>query len=151
MDALLALAVTCVFILIMAITCIVISKILNFYFNKKEKIFNNKHADYINFYEKYEKLKNELYTLKTNISKYKGMVDHYLKEMKYFPECSEWYQYYEAKLNVTRCTIDRNQEACNTKEQEILDFVKTNRNIIESIKEDKRELYNDWIDRYNLE
>jgi archaellum component FlaC len=150
MDELVTMAAACVFILITIIFCIIINKISDFFFNEKEKTFSNKHAEYIVFCEKYNDLHNELCALRSQISKYKKTVDHCLEEMKYYPQYSEYYQYYESKLNVTRDMIHRGREANEIKEQEIYDFVKNNKSVIESIKDDRKELYKNWHDRYDL-
>lgn len=81
----------------------------------------------------------------------KREVDYYLDEMKYYPKHSESYQYYEAKLDVTRMKIEKCKEEYDKKEIEIIDCVKNNKKVIDSIKEDEPELYSDWCKRYKLD
>lgn len=75
-------------------------------------------------------------------------VDYCLEKMKYYPKYSENYQYYEARADVARMKIDRCKEEYDKKECEIFQLVKENKGVIESIKEDRTELYNDWSERY---
>lgn len=68
--------------------------------------------------------------------------------MKYYPEYSENYQYFEAVVDVTRMKIDEMKTKYDEKEQEIHQFVKDNQGIINSIKDDSPALYNSWITEY---
>lgn len=68
--------------------------------------------------------------------------------MKYYPEYSENYQYFESKLDVARMKIDEMKTKYDKKEQEIHQFVKDNQEIINSIKDDRPELYDSWVTEY---
>jgi uncharacterized coiled-coil DUF342 family protein len=147
MDVLFALAAICIYILIVTIIYIIINKISDF-------SFNNKHLDYIEFKKKYDELRRTIFDdvddIDSAIKFYKKRVDYYLEEIKYYPENSEYHQYLEKELDTTRERINKYKEESGEKRSEISKFVKDNRDVIESIKEDKRELYDYWVNSYDL-
>lgn len=132
-----------------AIIGIIISKIIDFNFNIKEKKFSSRHPKYIEFANKYNKLQREQMDIwNSTMPDCIKEVDYCLEKMKYYPKYSENYQYYEARADVARMKIDRCKEEYDKKECEIFQLVKENKGVIESIKEDRTELYNDWSERY---
>ena len=71
--------------------------------------------------------------------------------MKYYSESSEWYEYYKAKLDVARMKISECKEKYEAKEVEIYEFVRANKSIIESIKYERFNEYQNFIDMFDLE
>jgi hypothetical protein len=146
----LAILVAYILAAIVATIIFVLDKVDDFNLNKKEEKFVQKHSDYIKFKEKYDELRKETYNYKSIIATYKNQIDYYLKEMIYYPKYSEYYQYLEAKIDVKREEINTYKEKCDLKEVIILEFVEDNRKVIESIKEDRKEIYDYYIKKYNL-
>lgn len=147
-ETLLSLGVLFVLLSVTAIIAVIISKIICFCINKKEKKFNSKHPDYVEFIDKYNSLRSETNKIIGNIYKLKIKVDDCLEKMKYYPEYSKNYQYYKSKLDVARMKIDKCKEEYDKKECEIFQLIKENKDVIESMKEDRTELYNDWVEKY---
>jgi hypothetical protein len=139
---------------LIAITIIiplVIIKIYNFYANKKEDKFAREHPDYINFCKQYEKLADESRDIwNPIIPDCRREIEYCLKEMNYYPIFSEQYHCLHERLNATREKNSKYEEEYNMKKREITKFVKDNKDAIESIREDEKELYNDWITRFDL-
>lgn len=131
-----------------AIIAVIASKIICFYTDKKEQKFNSRHPDYVEFIDKYNKLRSESSKSITNGYSLKKEVDDCLEKMKYYPEYSENYQYFESKWDVARMKIDEMKTKYDKKEQEIHQFVKDNQEIINSIKDDRPELYDSWVTEY---
>ena len=71
--------------------------------------------------------------------------------MKYYPESSEWYKYYKAKLDVAKMRISECKGKYEAKKVEIYEFVKANKAIVESIKDERLDEYQNFIDMFDLE
>lgn len=150
-ELLLTIFILVVLVTIVAIPVVIINKLIDFRFKRKEKLFNEIHPDYIDFVEKHNKLQQESLDIwNFTMPDCKREVDYCLEEMKYYPKYSETYQYYEAKLDVARMKIDKCKEEYDKKQCEILQLVEENKDIMESIKEDNRKLYNHWVHKYRL-
>lgn len=152
MEALLILAVlVCVFMVI-AIPTIIFCKAMDFYYNKKEKKFNEKHPEYIEFRKKYQKLQYELSDIwNATMPDCRREVEYCIGEMKYYPDFSESYKYYKNKLNVAQRKIEKCKEEYDKKENEIYKLVQANKATIETIKDDDFDSYVSWVERFNLE
>ena len=149
MEGLLALGIFIVVCLAILVPIIMIGKITDLYYKNKRKRFESKFPQYIKFLEEYDKLQQESLDIwHSTMPHRKREVDRCVEEMKYYPEHSEKYQYYENKLNVARRLIEECQEKYDKKENEIIQHVKNNREVIESIKDARPKCYQDWVDNY---
>lgn len=132
-----------------AIIGIIISKIIDFNFNIKEKKFSSRHPKYIEFANKYNKLQREQMDIwNSTMPDCIKEVDYCLEKMKYYPKYSENYQYYEARADVARMKIDRCKEEYDKKECEIFQLVKENKGVIDGIKDERPKLYDSWVTEY---
>ena len=152
LELLLSLAVLIVVLLAIAVPTIIICKIMDIYYKRKEKIFNEKHPKYIEFRKKFDELQNESMKIwNDTIPDCRREVEYCLEEIKYHPQYSEKYQYLEAKLDVTRRKIERCQDEYDKKENEIYLFVQANKDAIEELRDDDFNSYVSWVERYNLD
>lgn len=152
MELLIVLVVIVSLILIMVIPAVIICKIMDIFYKRKEKIFNEKHLKYIEFRKKFDELQNESMKIWNNtIPDCRREVEYCLEEIKYHPQYSEKYQYIEAKLDVTRRKIERCQDEYDKKENEIYLFVQDNKDAIEELRDDDFNSYISWVERYNLD
>lgn len=151
-ELLLTLLIFAVLLIIFAIPAFVICKIMFFWIDRNNRKFEEKHPDYIEFLNKYHELQYELMDIwdSTMPDKHRE-VDKCIEEMKYYPKSSEWYGYYESKLDIARMRISECKEKYEAKNVEIYDFVKLNRPIIESIKDERPKDYQTFTDILGLE
>ena len=85
------------------IIAFIICKIMFFWIDKNNREFEEKHPDYIKFKNKYNELLQESINIwNSTIPDKRKEVDKCIEEMKYYPESSEWYEYYKAKLDVAK-------------------------------------------------
>ena len=137
---------------ICGVAMLVIGICSKIYYEKKEKKFNKTHQEYIKFLEQFNKMREELWTIDRIMPKYRKTVDECLKEMKYYPEFSEWYKYYKNKLDVSQRLLESYKKDYEKKSCEIYNFVRANKSAIETIKdEDDGTSYKDWVRIYKLD
>lgn len=149
--ALTLLVITILFV-IFAVPAFIICKIMFFWIDKNKREFEKKHPDYIEFLNKYHKLQQEPMNIwNSTMPDEHREVDKCIEEMKYYPKSSEWYEYYESKLDVARMKILECKEKYDAKEIEIYEFVKANKAIIESIKKERQEEYRNFVEMFDLE
>ena len=140
MELLIFFAIIISLTLLVTIPAIIICKIQEFYYNRKEKKFAEKHPEYIEFRNKFNELQKESLDIWNSI-----------EEMKYYPEYSESYKYYKNKLNVAQRKIDKCKEEYDRKENEIYQFVQANKALIETIRDDNFDSYVSWVENFNLD
>ena len=135
-----------------AIIAFIICKIMFFCIDKNNREFEEKHIDYIKFKNRYDELQQESMNIwNSTMPDKRKEVDKCIEEMKYYSESSEWYEYYKAKLDVARMRISECKEKYEAKEVEIYEFVRANKSIIESIKYERFNEYQNFIDMFDLE
>jgi hypothetical protein len=151
MELLIVLAIVVIVFLVIAIPVIVVSKIMDIYYNRKKKKFNEKHPKYIEFKKKFDEMQNESSKIwNSTMPDYRRAINHLVKEMNYYPEHSYTYQKCKNRLDIAREKINTCQEEYDKKEKEIRLFVQENKDVIEEIKDDDFVSYTSWIERYDL-
>ena len=148
MEIILALGI----IIIVGFMVVFLCKAIDVYYDKKREKFANKHPKYMKFNEIVKKLLDEKTEIwNSTMPNCRKEVEYCIKEMKYYPEHSEKYQYLEAKLDVARREIEKCQEEYDKKENEIYLFVQANKDAIEELRNDAFGVYVSWVKRYNLD
>ena len=152
MELLIFFAIIISLTLLVTIPAIIICKIQEFYYNRKEKKFAEKHPEYIEFRNKFNELQKESLDIWNSIMPdCRREIAYCIEEMKYYPEYSESYKYYKNKLNVAQRKIDKCKEEYDRKENEIYQFVQANKALIETIRDDNFDSYVSWVENFNLD
>ena len=108
-----------------AIIAFIICKIMFFWIDKNNREFEEKHPDYIKFKNKYNELLQESINIwNSTIPDKRKEVDKCIEEMKYYPESSEWYEYYKAKLDVAKMRISECKEKYEAKKLRFMNLLK---------------------------
>lgn len=148
----LTLLIMAVIIVIFAIPAFIMCKILFYWIDKNNREFEEKYPDYIEFKNKYHDLQQESMNIwNSTMPDERKEVDKCIEEMKYYTESSEWYKYYKLKLDVARMRISECKEKYEAKEVEIFEFVKANKAIIDSIKDERTNEYQNFVDTFDIE
>lgn len=146
------LLIMAVIIVIFAIPAFIMCKILFYWIDKNNREFEEKYPDYIEFKNKYHDLQQESMNIwNPTMPDERKEVDKCIEEMKYYTESSEWYKYYKLKLDVARMRISECKEKYEEKEVEIFEFVKANKAIIDSIKDERTKEYQNFVDTFDIE
>ena len=148
----LTLLIMAVIIVIFAIPAFIMCKILFYWIDKNNREFEEKYPDYMEFKNKYHDLQQESMNIwNSTMPDERKEVDKCIEEMKYYTESSEWYKYYKLKLDVARMRISECKEKYEAKEVEIFEFVKANKAIIDSIKDERTNEYQNFVDTFDME
>jgi len=123
-----------------------------FYYDRKEKKFNEKQQKDIEFREKLNKLQSESSEIwNATMPECRREVEYCVEEMKYYPKYSEKYQYLNNKLDIACRKIEKCQKEYDKKENEIYLFVQANKDAIEELRDDDFNSYASWVKRFNLD
>ena len=151
-ELVLTLLILVIVFVLFAIIAFIMCKIMFFWIDKNNREFEEKHPDYIKFKNKYNELLQESMNIwNSTMPDKRKEVDKCIEEMKYYPESSEWYEYYKAKLDVAKMRISECKGKYEEKKVEIYEFVKANKAIIESIKDERLDEYQNFINMFDLE
>ena len=152
MDVILAATIVVGFVIAIILPAVMICAAIGFYLDIKEKKFNEKHPEYIEFCKEYGRLQDESIEIwNSTMPDCRAEIEYCLGEIKYHSEYSQKYQYLNNKLNVARRQLEKCQDEYDKKENEIYQFVQANKSVIETIKDDDFNSYVSWVERFKLD
>lgn len=115
---------------------------------KKEREFERDHPLYMQFLAEHFRMREDRVNLWIALDRRKERVDECLRQMRYYPEDSEEYQYYVSELEKARERVVQAQREYDEKKAEVRDYVMSNKQVIEGIRDVKPGRYQDWLDEY---